>query len=78
MKPGDRVQLTGRFLQSTGQVAGGEGQSVWTVVACPRSMCASGRFVAVNEPSENDPSRPRHMAEANLKIAHKPSVRDCV
>ena len=76
MKVGDRVQLTGKFLRSTGQIAGGEGQSVWTIVNCPCSMCASGMYVAVNEPSYDDPERPRHMAEANLKLFGKPSSRD--
>jgi hypothetical protein len=31
--PGDRVRLRGAFLRSTGQVAGGEAFSRWTVQA---------------------------------------------
>jgi hypothetical protein len=51
---GDRVRLTGAFLRSTGQIAGGEGQSTWTVQPCPCRLCADGRFVLTNQPREND------------------------
>jgi len=30
---GDKVKMTGKFLRSTGQVVGGEGSKVWTVMA---------------------------------------------
>ena len=32
--PGTTVRLTGQFLRSTGQIAGGEGQSKWIVQPC--------------------------------------------
>jgi len=63
---GDRVMLTAMFLRSTGQVVGGEGFSRWTVVGCDCASCATGRFVAVNEPSAGDPTRPRHFNVFNL------------
>lgn len=46
---GARVKLTGVFLKNTGQRVGGEGEARWTVVACDCSMCAGGRFVALDE-----------------------------
>lgn len=48
---GTKVRLTGYFLKSTGQVTGSEGASRWLVVACACSLCASGRYAAVNEPN---------------------------
>lgn len=30
---GDKVKLTGKFLRSTGQIAGPEGSSTWTVLS---------------------------------------------
>ena len=67
LRPGDIVKLTGQFLRSTGQQTGSEGASRWTVIehASCRS-CKTGVVVAVNEPSYDDPSRPRHIASANL------------
>lgn len=73
---GDKVQLTGTFLRQTGQLAGGEGQSVWTVVECNCSLCASDRFVALDEPSSYDETQPRHIMVGNLKHFGKPSVLD--
>lgn len=73
---GDPVKLTGSFLRSTGQIVGGEGQSTWIIVACDCALCKSDRFVAVNEPSYDDPQRPRHMAVGNLRHAHRPSALD--
>lgn len=69
---GDRVRLTGAFLRSTGQFAGGEGQSVWTVTACPCSLCADGRFVLTNEPRQDDGTfTPEEIArEPHLKFRH--------
>jgi hypothetical protein len=64
---GDKVRLTGEFLRNTGQIAGSEGQSTWLVVECPCGLCADGRFVATNQPSYDDPSRPRHFNAANLE-----------
>jgi hypothetical protein len=59
MTPGVRVQLTGKFLRSTGQVTGGEGHKKWTVQACTCRMCVSGRFVAVDQVKpECDPKSP--------------------
>lgn len=48
-QPGDRVKLTGKFLKSTGQQAGPEGQRVWTVVG----NCSSG-FVMVDQDTSSD------------------------
>lgn len=86
MVPGVRVKLSGRFLRSTGQLAGGEGQSIWTVQDCPCSLCASGRYVAVDEQNLNmytvyelqqNPSlKQRHIARGNLVIHGRPSVRN--
>jgi hypothetical protein len=73
---GARVQLTGQFLRNTGQMLGGEGLSVWTVVACSCSLCATGRFVATNEPSYDEPERPRHFAAGNLKRLGELTSRD--
>lgn len=71
MVPGTKVRLTGAFLKSTGQVAGGEGSSVWTLVPCSCDLCARnneklGYFVAVNEP-RYDSEGPRHFNAANLE-----------
>ena len=46
---GARVKLTGVFLKNTGQRVGGEGAKVWTTVEHECSLCAGGRFVAVDE-----------------------------
>lgn len=64
---GDRVRLTGDFLRSTGQIAGGEGQSKWVVVSCDCRMCESKRFVATDEPHYDVEGRQRHIAAANLE-----------
>lgn len=45
---GDRVRLTGRFLRSTGQFTGPEGQSRWIVQACPCALCKSGDYPHLN------------------------------
>jgi len=67
LTPGERVRLTGDFLRNTGQQAGGEGFSVWTVRPCPCPLCKTGRFVATNERSYDDPDHPRHIAAGNLE-----------
>lgn len=79
---GDRVRLTGAFLRSTGQIAGGEGRNVWTVQAHPGCrMCAGGDFVLTNQerstPEEFTPEeyaadpllKYRHLNAANLQRA---------
>lgn len=85
LKPGDRVRLSGKFLRSTGQSVGGEGQKIWTVKAL------SGGFVVVDEelgPYDlkwfteaelaADPLlRFRHFAPGNLVRVGTPSHRDC-
>ena len=45
---GDKIKLTGRFLQNTGQTAGGQGQQVWEV----KGLRKVGRnvYVITNEP----------------------------
>lgn len=45
---GDRIQLTGKFLRSTGQYTGREPSSVWTVTGF------SGPFLITDEPRPND------------------------
>jgi ABC-type cobalamin transport system ATPase subunit len=52
---GDVVRLTGDFLRSTGQIAGGEGQRRWIVVTCPHvPPChANAMLTMVNEPKYN-------------------------
>ena len=50
---GTKVRLTGKYLQSTGQQAGGEGTSVWLTVDCGKDSgcnCDPWFSVAVNEP----------------------------
>lgn len=67
-EPGTRVRLTGDFLRSTGQQAGGEGQSKWTVAACDCRLCTqSGPFLAVDEPHYDTPNRNRHFNYHNLE-----------
>lgn len=78
--PGDRVRLTGAFLRNTGQIAGGEGRSVWTVQVHPGcKMCASGDMILTNQerstPEDFTPEeyaadpllRYRHINAANLQ-----------
>lgn len=36
---GTRIRLTGKFLRSTGQMTGGEGQSIWVVRECTCGLC---------------------------------------
>lgn len=84
-KVGDRVQFSGKFLQSTGQVAGGEGRKVWTILHVDDRHGST--IVQVNEPATldyysaeelaADPSlRNRRINAANLKHYGKPSSRD--
>lgn len=49
--PGTKVRFHGRFLKSTGQQAGGEGQKVFTVVECGCAGCKDAAWptVAVDE-----------------------------
>jgi len=80
MTPGTKVQLSGRFLRSTGQQYGGEGQSKWTVQECPCKLCATGDYLATNEEkedisyftceelAENPQLAKRHIARSNLVI----------
>ncbi len=86
-KAGDRVQLTGKFLRSTGQIAGSEGQKKWTVKGV-HTIEHGSAFVIVDEPSitdyftkdelEADPSLAfRRINAANLKHVGRPSSRDC-
>ncbi len=83
-QPGTRVRLSGKFLRSTGQIAGGEGSKVWVVMDAP----CSERLVAVNEerscpedftPEEYaaDPSlKWRRIAKANLTVVGQLDSRD--
>ena len=70
--PGDTVALTVQFLRNTGQFAGGDAVSQWTVVGCDCPLCRTGRFVATNEPSQYPDGEswpgdsPRHINAGNL------------
>lgn len=86
-KVGDKVQLTGQFLRSTGQLAGGEGQKVWTVKAvktysgdCPDIVTVDESAITDYFTAEElaaDPSlKFRRINSANLKHYGKPSMRD--
>lgn len=66
-QPGTRVRFTGEFLRNSGQIKGGEGQSRWTVVECTCGLCMVGTYVAVNQPSHDDPSQQRHINFFNLE-----------
>jgi len=46
---GDKVRLTGQFLRDTGQIAGEDGQSVWTVQAYIVGKGDRYAFVLTNE-----------------------------
>lgn len=87
---GDKVQLTGKFLRSTGQITGSEGQRKWIVQACDCAHCRSGQFIRTDERrsaelleyytaeelAENEALYWRHINTANLKLVGKPSSRD--
>lgn len=51
-KAGDRVRLTGAFLRSTGQFAGGEGQRKWSVLAVDAKPWSV--FVVTDEKKHKD------------------------
>lgn len=72
LQTGDRVRLTAAFLRNTGQIVGGEGHAVWTVVPCDCGLCKGGRFVAVDQPSSDDPIKNRHILAANLVRKGRP------
>ncbi len=73
---GNKVRLTGAFLRSTGQIAGGEGRSVWTVQACKCRLCADGRFVLTDQRSmegmftEEEIAREPHLAYRHINAAN--------
>lgn len=80
-KVGDKVQLTGAFLRSTGQIAGCDGRSVWTVKAV--ETYHDSQIVTVDEPAitdyfsaeelKADPSLAfRRINASNLKLVGKP------
>ncbi len=88
-KPGVRFKLSGRFLRSTGQIAGGEGQRTWTVRACECRSCAEGRFVCSDQAQTPEPGwytaeelaeHPelgwRHFAKDNLVIKGEADIRN--
>lgn len=91
MVPGTKVRLSGSFLQSTGQLLGSAGTSLWVVQECSCGSCKSGLTVATDEPHpeedlawftpeelrENPALRWKHIARSNLTILGQPSVRDC-
>lgn len=49
LKVGDRVQLTGKFLRSTGQYTGREPASVWTITG----LTNGDRWAVVDQPAEH-------------------------
>jgi hypothetical protein len=63
----DRVRLTKGFLRNTGQMAGVEAHSKWEIVNCDCTLCEKGPFVAVNEPSIDNPNQSRHINYHNLE-----------
>lgn len=65
--PGVRVRLTGEFLRNTGQLAGGDGASRWIVQACDCGLCKVGPYIAVDEPSTDEPSQARHVNYGNVE-----------
>lgn len=65
--PGARVRLTGEFLRNTGQIAGGEGSARWIVQPCSCGLCKTGRFIAVDQPSTDDPGQARHINAGNVE-----------
>jgi hypothetical protein len=72
-KPGDKIKVTAKFLQSTGQITGSDAHGRWTVVPHPGcGMCSSGDFVAVDEKSAYDQTQQRHFAASNIMHASKP------
>lgn len=77
---GDRVQLTGKFLRSTGQYMGREPASVWTITG----FSNGGAWAITDEPACNppgyysdaelaaDPSLAfRRIAVGNLQVARR-------
>lgn len=68
--PGDLVRFTGTVLQQMYSVSGNgmckAPDRRWTVVACECGLCASGRFVAVDELDTYGDGQ-RHMALAGVE-----------
>jgi hypothetical protein len=52
--PGDRVRLTGSFLRSTGQYAGGDGPTRWTVLAVQTLKHSNSVLVLTDELRADD------------------------
>jgi len=80
---GDKVQLTGKFLRSTGQIASREGRKVWTVTGFVMSWAITDELAAdakdwfTAEEIAADPRLLyRKIAVANLKVYGKPSSKD--
>lgn len=82
-QPGTRVRLSGKFLRSTGQLAGGEGRKVWAVL----DIETAAHWIVVDEPACTDrytaaelgkePSLAfRRIAKANLVIVGQTDARD--
>lgn len=68
-KPGDRVRLDEVYMRNTGQIAGPDTLSVWTIVKCNCDLCNQD-FVAVNEYSEFWEMQ-RHICRSNLRRVGK-------
>lgn len=70
--PGTQVKLTGKFLRSTGQGVGSEGQKRWTVQPCSCGLCKRGGHIRTDEPMTVDYSSPNDPPEEReaLKWRH--------
>lgn len=71
-EPGELVRFTDTFVDVTRQPR----PSGWRVVACTCDLCATGKHVAVNEPSLADTPEPRprwrHISFRNLEKVTMP------
>ena len=65
-----RYKFTGKYLRNTGQLAGDEGQTVFTAVPCACGLCQGGQFVAVDQ-ADAFAGGQRHVLLANLQeVSH--------
>lgn len=72
IKVGDKVRFSAKFLRSTGQIAGGEGQSVFTVLDIFDSFAVvdqelEGEWYSAEELAANPSLKYRRIALSNLK-----------
>jgi hypothetical protein len=67
VRPGAVVMYTGRFLHSAGLRVGPEGAKRFIVGLCDCALCASGRFILINEAGGPE----RHVAFAAVREVAK-------